>query len=150
MNQKNHLASDIPMHVILLDPKKMEKQGFTFVELMIIVGLIVLLTTIAIPNILKARISANDVMAQSTLKSVSIALENYLAINSNYPTSTDDLTNITPPYLNKDYFTGQHSGYTFVAGLSTYEYAVTANPVELGRTGTTTYVITTGGVFQNN
>ena len=127
----------------------MIKKGFTLIELMIIVAIIVALTAIAIPNVLKARISANDVMAQSTLKSVSTALENFLVINGNYPSASAELTATIPPYLNQDYFLGVHSGFTYLSDLTPYTYMVTAEPVQLGRTGTTIYMISTGGVFQN-
>ena len=128
----------------------MLKKGFTLVEVMIVVGVIALLATIIIPNALKARMSANDVMAQSTLKTIATALENYLAANGNYPPASESLTNITPPYLNRDYFNGVYSGFSFSAGLDDFTYTITATPVDVGRTGTTTYSIVTGGIFQGS
>ena len=40
--------------------------GFTLVEIMIVVAIIALLAAIAIPNLLRAKISANDALAQGT------------------------------------------------------------------------------------
>ena len=128
--------------------RKDRSYGFTLVEILIIVGIIALLSAIAVPNILKAKISANDVMAQATLKSIANSYENYMTINGEYPPTTGLLVGATPPYLNKDYFTGQHAGFTYASSGDSYSYAVSAVPIDLGRTGTTTYTITTGALFQ--
>jgi len=122
--------------------------GFTLVEVLIIVGIIFLLAAIAIPNALRARLLANDVMAQATLKSIANAYENYLIVNGDYPSLTSLLVGAAPPYLNEDYFSGQHSGFTFASGNDSYSYTISAVPVDIGRTGTTTYTITTGAILQ--
>jgi len=71
-----------------------------------------------------------------------------MTVNNQYPGSTNLLLGITPPYLNKDYFSGTHMGYTYSANISVYSYTITADPVVVGQTGTTTYTMTTGGVIQ--
>lgn len=111
-----------------------------------VAAIIAIIAAIAIPNILRVRVSANDAMAQSTLKAVAAALENYMVVKGFYPDSTDDLIGDTPPYLNKDYFAGTHAGFTYVATLSQYSYSVEASPVIEGQSGTTTLTMTTGGV----
>jgi len=122
--------------------------AFTLVEILIVVAIIALLAAVAIPNLLRARINANESSAKATLKTIANALENYYASNSQYPTDPNDLIGITPPYLNDDYFTGPHSGYTFSHALSQFSYSVTASPVTLGSTGSTTFTIITGAIYQ--
>ena len=124
------------------------KRGFTLVEIMMVVVIIAILAAIAIPNLLRARVAANDAMAQSTLKAIGTAFENYMTVHGKYPDDTDTLLGDTPPYLNKDYFIGTHAGFTYSTTLGMYDYTVEADPVIEHQTGTTAFTLTTGGVIQ--
>ena len=129
--------------------KRLNKSGFTLVEIMIVVAIIALLAAIAIPNLLRARLSSNDSLAQSTLRAMSTAAETFgTANNGNYPTDIDALTDATPPYLNTAYCDTTVSGYEFSCDFGTGYYTFTATPVTEGTTGTTVYTIKTGGVLE--
>ena len=116
--------------------------------MLVIVLILAALAAMIIPNALRARLNANDVMAQATLKTIAVGLENFLAIEGDYPSNTIELVNVTPPYVNKDFFGGTHAGFIYEDTLGPGSYTITASPADFGRTGSTTYTITTGGIFQ--
>jgi type IV pilus assembly protein PilA len=124
-------------------------QGFTLVEIMIVVAIIALLAAIAIPNLLRAKISANDALAKSTLRSLSTASETYATANTGeYPSNITSLTGAVPPYINKAYCGSQVAGFTYdCAGFAAGSYSLTATPINVGTSGTTTFTISTGGVL---
>ncbi len=122
------------------------RRGFTLVEVMIVLMVIALLVTIAIPQILRVRLIANESIAQATLKTISNALETYANDTQEYPVDPNLLLTTTPTYLNSDYFTGTHSGYTYSPAITNYSYQVTATPVS-PNTGSRTFAISTGGVL---
>lgn len=128
---------------------KRRNQGFTLVEVMLVVAIIALLASMAVPNLLRARITANDAAAQAALKAISTAMESYMTNNRVCPPDTISLVTGTPPYLTTDYFTGSHNGFTFTATLAVQSYSVTAVPVS-ATLGSTSYTVSTGGVLVAN
>jgi type IV pilus assembly protein PilA len=74
-----------------------EEDGFTLIELMVVVLIIAILIAIAIPTFLGARDRAEDRAAQSSLRNALTAAKTAYTDNSDYATATDaDLGAIEP------------------------------------------------------
>jgi len=123
-----------------------DKRGLTLVEILVVVGILALLAAIALPNLLRAKVSANEAATRAALRAISNSLENYAIVNHIYPSDTNQIIGASPPYLSMNYFSGTHFGYNYSSSLTDYTYTITATPVN-SNTGTTVYTITTGGVL---
>jgi len=114
----------------------------------IILPIVALLIAIAVPNLLRARVSANDALAKSTLRTLATASETYAAENEGaYPSSVYDLIHGDRPYIENTYCGEENAGFAYTCHFNDSSYTFIAEPVDPGASGTTTFTITTGGVM---
>lgn len=65
--------------------------GFTFIELVMVMAMIALLVSIALPRYFEGQIRAKEAVLLDDLSTMRTALEHYYEDNGSYPASLDDL-----------------------------------------------------------
>lgn len=109
---------------------------------------IALLAAIAIPNLLRARMNANEAVAAATVKNISTAIESYrTANNGQYPPGEYKLKQANPPYLTDTYNNMTIQGYVYSLNLSPSGYNIIAKPVNCEVTGNKIFTAETEGKF---
>ncbi len=107
------------------------RKGFTLVEIMIVVMIIALLAALAIPNLLRSRVSAQEAAAAGAVKTIVAAQVQYRASHATY-TNLINLDDEDPPYIDGTLAAGNKHGYTFasspVSGSEGAQFIVTAVP----------------------
>src|SRR2546423_1379624 len=99
--------------------------GFSLLELLIVVAIILIIATIAIPSLLRSRQSAQETSAVAQIRTVNTAEVTYLSSNSGAYGSVPQL--ITQGLLDGR-FSGSVSGYTFTVTASGSDYTAVATP----------------------
>lgn len=110
----------------------MKSKGFTFIEMLVVVTLIGILSMIGVANFKVANQKARDGRRQGDLQQIRAALELYRTDENIYPT-TDNLNLLVPDYIGTiptDPMTGYLYPYTSATG-TTYTLC---SGLELGTT----------------
>ena len=100
-------------------------RGFSLLELLIVVAIILIIATIAIPSLLRSRQAAQESSAVAQLRTINTAEITYLSSNQGNYGSVAAL--ISQGFLDSR-FTGAVSGYNFLVAATGSSYTASAMP----------------------
>ena len=139
--------------------------GFSLIELLIVVAIILIIAAIAIPNFLKSRIAANQASAVGSLRILNTAESTYASTyNNGYSSNLSQLaspasgapSSTAADLVDSLLASGTKSGYSFSytpsTGTSgrTDAYSINADPITVGSTGLIHYFTDQSGVIRLN
>jgi type IV pilus assembly protein PilA len=138
-----------------------KQKGFSLIELLIVVAIILIIAAIAIPNLLRSKMAANEASAVGSVRTLNTACVSYSTTYGGYPAALSNLgpatsaTSATADLVDSVLATGTKSGYLFTyATLSTdangnvLSYKITADPVTRGTTGQRGFFSDQSGVIR--
>ncbi len=151
----------------------MKNKGFSLIELLIVVAIILIIAAIAIPNLLRSRIAANEASAVASMRTLNTAEVTYASTyNSGFTSSLSQLAtpasgqpswsqaDLVDPILSGNTgggttLTFTKNGFTFTyAGSGTYPtiatYSVNADPLARGSSGQRSFFTNQSAVVRAN
>jgi type IV pilus assembly protein PilA len=141
----------------------MKKQlGFSLIELLIVVAIILIISAIAIPSYLRSRMQANEASAVSSLRMINTAAITYSStyVNVGNPTNMADMgganpctaTSTSACLIDDSLAQGTKSGYSIVwtgdGATPSVAYTIAGAPLVVGSSGQRMFCTDQTGVIR--
>jgi prepilin-type N-terminal cleavage/methylation domain-containing protein len=142
-----------------------QQKGFSLIELLLVVSIILIISAIAIPNFLRSRMRANEASAVASLRAITTAAMTYsntypdlkfppslAALGSATPCTVASATSTAACLIDEVLASGTKSGYSFIwtgDGLvPSVAFTLTAGPQVVGSSGQNMYCTDQSGMIR--
>lgn len=138
--------------------RRRRRLGFSLMELLIVIAIILIILTIAVPKLDKARMHSQEMAAIRQIGTIHTAQTQYFSQFGKYATTLPELGPATSgqtgpaaaDLIPGDLALGTKTGYKFTVTPTQTGYAVIATPVTFGGTGRRTFYSDQSLVIREN
>lgn len=141
-----------------MNQRKRSQRGFSLIELLIVIAIILVIAAMAAPKLTSARMQAQEMAAVTQIRTIQQAQVQYQSQFGKFATT---LTELGPPnngqpgpsaadIIPGDLAKGEKTGYKFNMTQTKDGYAVTAIPLAYNSTGRRTFFSDQSGVIRQN
>jgi type IV pilus assembly protein PilA len=131
----------------MMSPNHRRRRGFSLIELLIVIAIILIIITVAVPKFQKAQMFARDMGAQKAIQTIHTAEVQY---QSQYGRFANSLAELGPPaggaasqtaadLIDSTLAGGVKGGYKYTLTGGNGGYVVTAVPETFGTSGNRTF-----------